>query len=188
MGFDSPTGSLMQTAVQPSRSSVHQQAGAFLQESVGEWLSQRRYYTLKEGVVQEVDSHLTIRALHPESNELRQLAQLHELSADAVIQFGTQVTWESTYRDEKRKPTVGSTIFGVYGDLLLRDRGFMTSKPVTATFTIPKERTFCLRMEYQGSKFEEELKLIGSQYRTRQSIISRAGQEIMIGQYLEKRL
>lgn len=178
----------MQTAVQPSTSSVHQQAGAFLQESVGEWLSQRRYYTLKEGMVQEVDSHLTIRALHPESDELHHLAQLHGLSADAAIQFGTHVTWESTYRNTKRQPTVGSTIFGVHGGLLLRDRGFMTPKPVTATFTMPQARTFCLRMEYQGSKFEEELKLIGNQYRTRQSIISRAGQEIMIGQYLEKRL
>ncbi|NEO88550.1 MAG: phycobiliprotein lyase [Spirulina sp. SIO3F2] len=176
----------LNTAIQ--QPSVQQQVEAFLQESVGEWLSQRRYYTLKEGMVQEVDSHLVIQALYPESDELQHLAQLHELPAEAVIQSGTKVSWESTYRNIERKPSVGSTIFGVYGDLLLRDRGFMTPKPVAATFTIPKERTLCLRMEYQGSKFEEELKLIGSQYRTRQSIISRAGQEIMIGQYLEKRL
>jgi hypothetical protein len=36
--------------------------------------------------------------------------------------------------------------------------------------------------------FEEELKLIGENYRTRQTIISRAGEQQMIGQYLEKRL
>jgi hypothetical protein len=45
-----------------------------------------------------------------------------------------------------------------------------------------------LRTEYQGSTFEEELKLIGKNYRTRQTIISRAGEQQMIGQYLEKRL
>ncbi|MEH2096143.1 phycobiliprotein lyase, partial [Nostoc sp.] len=39
-----------------------------------------------------------------------------------------------------------------------------------------------------GSVFEEELKLIGSKYRTRQTIISRAGEQLMIGQYLEKRV
>ena len=36
--------------------------------------------------------------------------------------------------------------------------------------------------------FEEELKFIGSQYRTRQTIISRSGEQLMIGQYLEKRI
>jgi hypothetical protein len=46
----------------------------------------------------------------------------------------------------------------------------------------------CLKTEYGGSVFTEELKLIGQQYRTRQTIISRAQEEIMIGQYLEKRL
>jgi hypothetical protein len=45
-----------------------------------------------------------------------------------------------------------------------------------------------LKTEYGGSVFEEEIKLIGQQYRTRQTIISRAGQEQMIGQYLEKRV
>jgi hypothetical protein len=46
----------------------------------------------------------------------------------------------------------------------------------------------CLKTEYGGNAFEEEIKLVGSQYRTRQTIISRAGEEQMIGQYLEKRL
>jgi hypothetical protein len=36
--------------------------------------------------------------------------------------------------------------------------------------------------------FEEEIKLIGEKYRTRQTIISRAGEQQMIGQYLEKRI
>jgi len=36
--------------------------------------------------------------------------------------------------------------------------------------------------------FEEELKLIGREYRTRQTIISCAGEQQMIGQYLEKRI
>jgi hypothetical protein len=50
------------------------------------------------------------------------------------------------------------------------------------------EKTMCLRTEYSGNVFEEEIKLIGTQYRTRQTIISRAGEEVMIGQYLETRI
>ena len=46
----------------------------------------------------------------------------------------------------------------------------------------------CLRTEYNSNVFEEEIKLVGSKYRTRQTIISRAGEEITIGQYLEKRV
>jgi hypothetical protein len=49
-------------------------------------------------------------------------------------------------------------------------------------------KTMHLRTEYGGSAFEEEIKLIGTNYRTRQTIISRAGEEIMIGQYLERRV
>ena len=45
-----------------------------------------------------------------------------------------------------------------------------------------------LRTEYSANVFEEEIKLVGSKYRTRQTIISRAGQEITIGQYLEQRI
>jgi len=44
-----------------------------------------------------------------------------------------------------------------------------------------------LRSEYSGNAFEEEVKLIGTQYRTRQTIISCAGEEQMIEQYLGTR-
>ncbi|MBE9168370.1 phycobiliprotein lyase [Pleurocapsales cyanobacterium LEGE 06147] len=100
----------------------------------------------------------------------------------------TQVTWESNYTGQIRKPSSGSTVFGVKGNILYRDRGFATPNPVIATFSFTNPQTMCLRTEYKGSVFEEEIKLVGQNYRTRQTIISRAGQEIMIGQYLEKRL
>jgi hypothetical protein len=44
-----------------------------------------------------------------------------------------------------------------------------------------------LKTEYNDSCFEEEIKLIGQRYRTRQTVIRRAGEELMIGQYLETR-
>ncbi len=68
------------------------------------------------------------------------------------------------------------------------EQGFATSKPVTAEFYLPNPATLCLRTEYNGSVFEEELKQIGLNYRTRQTIISRAGERKTIGQYLEKRI
>ncbi|MFB2968148.1 phycobiliprotein lyase [Aerosakkonema sp. BLCC-F183] len=88
----------------------------------------------------------------------------------------------------ERKQSKGSTVFGALGKILYRDRGFATPKPVTAEYYFTNPKTLCLRTEYNGSVFEEELKLIGTNYRTRQSIISRAGEQLMIGQYLEKRI
>ncbi|WP_242715968.1 phycobiliprotein lyase [Microcoleus vaginatus] len=44
------------------------------------------------------------------------------------------------------------------------------------------------RTEYNGSVFEEEIRQIGANYRTRQTIISRAVEHKTIGQYLEKRI
>ena len=71
---------------------------------------------------------------------------------------------------------------------MYRDRGFATKNPVQARFYMPEPHTISLRTEYNGSVFEEEIKHIGCNYRTRQTIVSRAGEQLMIGQYLEKRI
>jgi hypothetical protein len=104
------------------------------------------------------------------------------------LSCGSLVSWNSSDSVTGRKQSEDSTVFGALGDTLYRDRGFATSKPITAQFYFPNPQTLCLRTEYKGSVFEEELKLIGENYRTRQTIISRAGEQKMIGQYLEKRL
>lgn len=160
----------------------------FFQESVGEWRSQRRYYTLSSGTTKEIVSAIAIRYLEQGSTELQQLAKLHELPDAVSLVCGTEVMWESTDSVTGKKESQGSTLFGALGNILYRDRGFATSKPITAEFYFPNPKTLCLRTEYNNSVFEEELKLIGSKYRTRQSIISRAGEQLMIGQYLETRV
>jgi hypothetical protein len=169
--------------------SVESLAVEFFQQSAGVWKSQRRYYTLnKETEPQEVESRLTVAFLPQGAPQLIELAQSHQLDEIDSLIGGSQVTWESNYTGQIRKPSSGSTVFGVKGNILYRDRGFATPNPIIATFSFTNPQTMCLRTEYNGSVFEEEIKLVGQNYRTRQTIISRAGQEIMIGQYLEKRL
>jgi hypothetical protein len=160
----------------------------YFRQSVGDWHSQRRYYTLKDGETQEVLSFIEVRFLSRGSAELIQLAQLHNLADETAMICGVKSSWESNYSGPSQKQSTGSTVFGAIGNILYRDRGFATSKPVTAMFSFPDPKTMRLRTEYGGSVFEEEIKLIGSNYRTRQTIISRAGEEQMIGQYLERRL
>ena len=168
-------------------SSLNELADAFFQASDGQWRSQRRYYTLKSNETEEVTSYLTIRYLAAESPELQKLAALHELPGDMRISCGTEVTWESHYDSPSRKPAVGSTCFGALDGLLYRDRGFATPKPIVARLEFRDDMTMRIFTEYNKSSFEEEIKLVGEQYRTRQTIISRAGEEQMIGQYLEQR-
>jgi len=158
----------------------------FFENSVGEWQSKRRYYTLKTDDTQEVVSHLSIQFLEAGHDALVALAEAHKL--DAVLTCGAQMSWESNYVSPSKKQSVGSTAFGILGDVMYRDRGFATPKPITASYRFRDNNTMQLHTEYGGSCFDEELKLIGDSYRTRQTIISRAGEEIMIGQYLEKRL
>ena len=160
----------------------------FFRQSEGTWRSQRRYYTLKDGDTQEVVSLLTVQFLEKGCDLLRELARLHELEDETVIDCGVATTWESTYVVPNARPTSGATVFGVEGSRLYRDRGFATTKPVIAQFSMRDAGTMCLQTEYSGNVFEEEVKLIGSQYRTRQTVISRAGEEQMIGQYLETRV
>ena len=161
----------------------------FFRKSEGSWRSQRRYYTLnKETEPQEVESFLTVSFLDRGAPELIELAKSHEMADLEILVCGTKVTWESNYTNQSRKPSTGSTVFGILGNKLYRDRGFATPKPIIATCSFTNPDTMCLRTEYNGSVFEEEVKLVGTQYRTRQTILSRAGKEITIGQYLEKRV
>lgn len=160
----------------------------FFQESVGQWLSERRYYTLPDGDTKEIESIITIRFLERGCEELQKLAHVHALTDAVMLVGGAEVSWCSKNVLKNRNESQGSTLFGALGDILYRDRGFATPNPVTAKYSFPNPKTLCLRTEYNGSVFEEELKLVGSKYRTRQTIISRAGEQLMIGQYLEKRL
>lgn len=160
----------------------------FFRRSEGEWRSERRYYTLPDGETKEMVSLISVRFLEQGSPELRHLAQLHGLADETAMICGTQVTWDSKDSVSGRKKSRGSTLFGALGNKLYRDRGFATTEPITADYHFINPETLCLHTEYKGSVFEEELKLVGHQYRTRQTIISRAGEQQMIGQYLEKRL
>lgn len=161
---------------------------AFFRQSAGNWKSERRYYTLKQDTSQEVVSSIAIEFLERGDARLEELARLHHLPQGVTFACGSRVTWESHYIGPKGKPSEGSTLFGIIGDTLYRDRGFATSEPVTAQLYFPNSQTLCLKTEYGGSTFEEEIKLIGRKYRTRQTIVSRAGEELLIGQYLERRL
>ncbi|MEM9926716.1 MAG: phycobiliprotein lyase [Cyanobacteria bacterium P01_D01_bin.50] len=160
----------------------------FFQESVGKWSSQRRYYTLPDGKTKEVASTITIRFLEGGCDQLQKLAQMHNFDVSTMLSCGAEVYWESENVLTKAKESQGSTLFGALGNKLYRDRGFATSKPITAEYYFPNVKTLCLRTEYNGSVFEEELKFISEKYRTRQSVMSRSGEQVMIGQYLEKRI
>ncbi|NEQ42792.1 MAG: phycobiliprotein lyase [Leptolyngbya sp. SIOISBB] len=178
----------MKMTAQISEQALENLVDTFFRASAGSWRSQRRYYTLKSGDTQEVVSLLTVQPLQQGCDELRQLARKHELADDAALVCGVLTTWESNYVGPSPKQTEGSTVFGVKGCQLYRDRGFSTPKPIIAQFSMRNSETMSLRTEYSGNVFEEEVKLIGQQYRTRQTIISRAGEEVMIGQYLETRM
>ncbi|MEP0910166.1 phycobiliprotein lyase [Leptolyngbya sp. GB1-A1] len=160
----------------------------FFSKSVGQWRSERRYYTLPDGETKEMVSIIQIRFLEQGCPELRKLAQLHQLADETALICGAEVSWDAANSANGRRESRGHTLFGALGSILYRDRGFATPKPVTADYHFINPNTLCLRTEYKGSKFEEELKLVGSQYRTRQTIISHEGEQQMIGQYLEKRI
>lgn len=185
--FTSVESGLVESVGRQELESVESLAIQFFQESAGRWHSERRYYTLNSGLIQEVVSELSVEFLEADNQILLELAQLHGLGTTELC-AGVQIRWDSQYQGPSAKTVTGSTVFGLQGDVLYRDRGFATSKPVTGLCHFPRPRTMVLRTEYDGSAFEEEVKLISDRYRTRQTIISRAGMEQMIGQYLERRI
>ncbi|HEY9620167.1 MAG TPA: phycobiliprotein lyase [Crinalium sp.] len=160
----------------------------FFQQTSGDWRSERRYYTLPSGDTQEIISMITVKFLAPGSDELLQLAQIHQLADESTLLCGSYVTWDSKDAISGRHVSDGTTIFGVSETQMYRDRGYATLEPVLADFHLPNPETLQLRTEYNNSLFEEEIRLVGSRYRTRQTIVTKAGKQRLIGQYLETRL
>ena len=174
--------------VKAKKTALESLAVDYFQRSQGTWKSQRRYYMLNQDTEpQEVESILTVEYLEQDASELIELAQLHQIESDVLV-CGTLVSWSSNYTNRDRKASEGMTVFGLGGNKLYRDRGFATDKPIIAICSFTNPNTLCLRTEYNRSVFEEEVKLVGENYRTRQTIISRAEQQVTIGQYLETRI
>ncbi|NJN74558.1 MAG: phycobiliprotein lyase [Limnothrix sp. RL_2_0] len=161
----------------------------FLLESAGNWRSQRRYYTLNSNKdpMLEATTEIEVLFLTGDRPELSPLAELHQLDSAKPFLCGAKVRWTGVYTNIIRKPLEGETIFGIRGDLMYRDRGFSTSQPVTAKFELPNPQVMRLFTSYDGANFEEEIRLVGHKHRTRQTIISKAGRGVMVGQYLETR-
>jgi len=178
----------MSLSLTSQRSENVQLIASFFERTQGRWRSERRYYTLPDGEVKEIVSSIAVRFLPKGAPELLDLVQRHQLDPAMQMICGSWVSWDSQDSVSGKKQSRGETVFGVIGTTLYRDRGFATPKPVTAKFYFNNPDTLCLRTEYNDSVFEEEIKLIGDRYRTRQTIISRAGEQQMIGQYLETRL
>lgn len=124
----------MTSRLQIAQTAEESLIAAFFRKSVGNWHSERRYYTLPDGETKEVVSQLNIRFLEQDCDELLELQQLHGLSADISLSCGSFVSWKSSDATTGRKQSEASTIFGARGNILYRDRGFATTKPVTAQF------------------------------------------------------
>jgi hypothetical protein len=135
-----------------------------------------------------VESVIDIDFLEADHPDLNALAAAHGLPV-GTLRAGTNIRWESRYLTATRKPATGFTTIGVGdGDWIYRDRGFSSPEPVTAAVNFVNPDTMRLVTTYGHSVFEEEIKLVGDKYRTRQTIATRSGAEVLIGQYLETRI
>jgi hypothetical protein len=158
----------------------------FLQESEGKWCSERRYYALPNGKIKDVKKTVTMRFVDQGSPELIELAQLHKLDENFPITCGSYVEWSNIDLDTGDEGAKRWTVLGTLGTTMYFGRNFPVPRLVVAQYCFRDAKTIYLWTEENGSLFEEELKLIGKNYRTRQTIISRGGEQNMIAQYIEK--
>ncbi|MBC1238066.1 phycobiliprotein lyase [Nostoc sp. 2RC] len=158
----------------------------FLQESEGNWSSERRYYALPNGKVKEIKKTVAMRFLDQGSPELTELAQLHELDEDAVMTCGSYVEWNNVDITTGEEGSKRWTVLGSLGTTMYFGRNFPVPKLVVAEYYFRDPKTIYLWTEENGALFEEELRFVGKNYRTRQTVISRGGVQQMIAQYMEK--
>lgn len=68
----------------------------FFERSAGNWRSERRYYTLPKGNIMESISLISVKFLPQGCDELKYLAQLHNLSDARSLLSGSEVIWNTT--------------------------------------------------------------------------------------------
>ncbi|MBW4614048.1 MAG: phycobiliprotein lyase [Desmonostoc vinosum HA7617-LM4] len=158
----------------------------FLKETDGNWCSERRYHALPHGKIKEITKTVTMRFVDQGSPELIELAKLHELDEDVALTCGSYVEWNNVDSQTGEQGARRWTVLGTHGTTMYFGRNFPVPKLVVAEYYFRDPKTIYLWTHENGALFEEELRLIGKNYRTRQTIISRGGEQQMIALYMER--
>ncbi len=149
----------------------------FVQQSLGQWRSQRSAHHLAFQHFEEVRSTIDIESVPADDTEVIALCKSYDIDPDTIAN-PFRMTWEGESDWDEEEELKGSTLLvpvpnpnDATQGKLLRDRGYAETVPAAATFSISTEGVFTLISSYDRAAAEEKIWFVTPNLRFRVSSI-----------------
>ena len=149
----------------------------FVEQSFGEWRSQRSAHHLAFSHFEEIISMIKIEQLNLEDQQVIQLCKAHDIDPQlANSPFKMSWSGESDWNEEETLE--GSTILVPIPNpnssttgRLLREQGYAETVPSVGEYSIGEDGTFILKTKYDRAAAEEKIWFATPNLRFRVSLI-----------------
>lgn len=150
----------------------------FVQQSVGQWRSQRSAHHLAFGHFEAIESAIEIISLAVDDPSVVALCKANGVTSEQVIS-PFQVSWKGhSDWDEGEKSLEGSSILVPVPDpsqtncgQLLRDQGYAETMAAVGQYRITEDEMFVLTTDYDRAAAEEKIWFVNPNVRCRVSFI-----------------
>jgi phycoerythrin-associated linker protein len=149
----------------------------FVEQSIGQWRSQRSAHHLAFSHFEAVQSVIDIVALNPDDPAVIELCKAYQIDPDrAVAPF--QMSWEGESDWDENAEVKGSTVLVPIPDLeipnrgkLLREQGYAETIAAAGDYHFLDDETFVLITAYDRAAAEEKIWFANPNLRFRVSLI-----------------
>ena len=149
----------------------------FVEQSFGEWRSQRSAHHLAFAHYEEIITTISISELAIDAPEVVQLCKANNIEPTAAIS-PFKMSWSGESNWDEDETLEGSTILVPIPDngsptkgRLLREQGYAETVPSIGEYTITEDGTFLLSTKYDRAAAEEKIWFATPNLRCRVSLI-----------------
>ena len=149
----------------------------FVENSIGNWRSQRSAHHLAFGHFEAVQSEIEITSLSIDASEVIELCQANNVDPQAAVS-PFRMSWEGQSDWEDSEAVKGNCILIPIPDCdrpncgkLIRERGYAEEMPAIGEYSFTDDGTFVLVTSYDRAAAEEKIWFVNPNLRCRVSLI-----------------
>ncbi|MDA0266317.1 MAG: phycobiliprotein lyase [Cyanobacteria bacterium] len=150
----------------------------FVEQSIGQWRSQRSAHHLAFSHFEAVESVINIEAISSEANSVIDLCKTYNIEPQAVVS-PFKMSWEGhSDWDDGEEVLKGTSVLVPVPDptrlncgKLLREQGYAETMPAAGDYHLLEDGTFVLLTNYDRASAEEKIWFVNPNVRCRVSLI-----------------
>jgi phycoerythrin-associated linker protein len=153
----------------------------FVEDSLGQWRSQRSAHNLAFGHFEQVTSTIDIVPLAKDNLEVLDLCKSNKIDPQ-IVSHPFRMSWQGESDWEEGETFEGTTILvpipepdNPQAGRLLRDQGYAETIPSIGKYHFSEDGTFVLLTTYERAAAEEKIWFVNPNLRLRVSLIKTSG-------------